>query len=90
MGNGGSSSNARTDQDAARSQSRAGRFRSDGGCYLQQVKSWLRAFKRGTSRRNRRVRPLPAEVDAQSSRQFGQYTVDTPILMSQPSWQLSR
>eukprot|EP00956_Cyclotella_meneghiniana_P028224 scaffold65021_cov87-Cyclotella_meneghiniana.AAC.11 len=36
MGNGGSSSNARADQDAAQSQSRAGRFRSDGGRYLQQ------------------------------------------------------
>eukprot|EP00956_Cyclotella_meneghiniana_P007754 scaffold10339_cov41-Cyclotella_meneghiniana.AAC.10 len=80
MGNGGISSNVRTDQDAACSQSRAGRFfRSDGGRYLQQVKSRLRAFKRGTSRRNRRVRPLPAEVDAHSARQFGQYTVDAPL-----------
>ena len=83
MGNGGTSNinyrSERTDSNATRSQSRAGRFRSDGGRYLQQVKSRLRAFKRGTSRRNRRVQPLPAEVDAQSARQFGQYTSDTPI-----------
>eukprot|EP00956_Cyclotella_meneghiniana_P039722 scaffold177943_cov84-Cyclotella_meneghiniana.AAC.1 len=72
-------SSERTDSNATRSQSRAGRFRSDGGRYLQQVKSRLRAFKRGTSQRDRRIHPSPTELDSRSNRQFSQMTVDAPF-----------
>ena len=75
---GATSNTTRGSSDSTRSQARAGRFRSDGGRYLQQVKSRLRAFKRGTSRRNRRVQPLPADQDARSHRQFNQYSPETP------------
>lgn len=44
------------------SQARAGRFRSSGGTYLQQVKSRLRAFKRGSSRSLQRHRPTNVDI----------------------------
>ena len=75
---GTTSNTTRGSSDSTRSQARAGRFRSDGGRYLQQVKSRLRAFKRGTYRRNRRVQQLPADQDARSHRQFNQYSPETP------------
>ena len=70
----------RSRSSATRGQARAGQFRSNGGAYLQQVKSRLRAFKRGTLRRNRRVQLSTAERDRQAHRQFSLHSPDLPSL----------
>ena len=62
---------------STRNQACAGRFRSNGGAYLQnKVKSRLRAFKRGTLRWNRRVLQLVEEIDKASHRQFSLHSPD--------------
>lgn len=70
----------RSRSSATRSQARAGQFRSNGGAYLQQVKSRLSAFKRGTLRRNRRLQLSTAERDRQAHRQFSLHSPDRPPL----------
>eukprot|EP00956_Cyclotella_meneghiniana_P034029 scaffold101125_cov66-Cyclotella_meneghiniana.AAC.1 len=87
--NGGSKRHAKnnatgdiTSQDRSkRNQARAGRFRSNGGAYLQKVKSRLRAFKRGTPRQNRRLQQSVEEIDKASHRQFSLHSPDLPSVL---------
>jgi hypothetical protein len=44
------------------SQSRAGRWRSDGAQYVQQVRGRLRSFRRGSKRYKQKIKPAPEDV----------------------------
>jgi hypothetical protein len=48
--------------DAIYSQSRAGRWRSSGAHYLQQVRGRLRSFRRGSKRYQQKIKPAPEDV----------------------------
>jgi hypothetical protein len=58
-----STQNLRDINSAVRSQARAGRHRSNSGRYLQQVKSRLRALKKGVSRCSKHSKIHPGGSD---------------------------
>ena len=69
----------RTGIRSSRDQARAGRFRSNGGSYLQAARSKIRAFKRGVLCRNQRVQQSVSAVDRASHHQFSLHRPSSPI-----------
>lgn len=57
-------------QRAIRSQARAGRFRSNGGSYIQGVRSRIRSFRRGRKRHDCKLRLSTSRLDTSSFSQF--------------------
>jgi hypothetical protein len=56
------SGTAPTSLTGLHSQSRAGRWRSNGAKYFQQVKGRLRSFRRGSRRYRQKIKPSPEDV----------------------------